>query len=126
MRQHQRRRRSVEGLDTREGHALQIAAVVACGLESVERELPRDVVRRKVPAARAGAATLEQVIREKLDVRANPLGVDAADGRGDLGREREPLCRGVGRRGVRGVVGCRCRRPAKNDQARKNDRCRAP
>ncbi len=69
-----------QGVHAGEFDLLQIAAVVPRGLQAVQRKLRGDVLRRNVAAARAGAAALEQIVRQKTHMRADVLRVDAAHG----------------------------------------------
>ena len=95
----QRCRSSILRLHAGEIDALQIAAIVAGGLQTIERKLRRDVVRRDIAAARTRAPPLEQIVREELDVRADPLRADSLHGgrhlaAGSRARPRDPATPG--------------------------------
>ena len=66
--------------DAYHGDLLHVGALVAGGLQSVERELGGDVLGGDVAAALSGAATLEKIMREKADVGLDVLGMDCLQG----------------------------------------------
>ena len=68
---------------------LQVGAVVARRLQAIQCKLRRDVIRRDVAAPRPGPASLEQIVRQEPDVRANSLGVDALERGRHAGREAQ-------------------------------------
>jgi hypothetical protein len=90
-------RGAVQRLCAGEIDALQITAVVAGGLQAIERELRGDIAGGDIAAACAGAAPLQQIVRQELNVGANPVGTDSRHRRRDLRRKSQPS-RGIGRR----------------------------
>ena len=68
---------------------LQIGAVIAGGLQAIQRELGGDVVCRDLAAARAGAASLEQVVGQEAHVRADALRIDPLHRGHDITRKSE-------------------------------------
>ncbi len=97
LRRLQRRRGGRLGLHADEIDSLQIAAVIAGGLQAVQRKLRRNVVGRNVAAACSGAAPLEQIIGQESHVRSDSPCVDALHCRIDGGWQpqlRRRPCRG--------------------------------
>ena len=88
-------------------HLLQIGAIVTGRLQAVQREFGGDVAGGNVAATRARAASLEQIARQKLHMRADPLRIDALQRGGHGGIE--PECGGgIGRpTGIREQCGVR-------------------
>jgi hypothetical protein len=96
-----------------ERYGLEVGSVIAGGPESNSLELSGDVLGREVPAAGAGAAPLERVRGEELEVGAK---------RGRLDGARDRIRgRALGRPGARERRRSddeRCSRPASNDAQR--------
>ncbi len=70
---------------------LKVGAVVARGLQPVQGELGRDVLRRQLRAALAGAAAFQQVACEKAHMGADVLGIDQRGGIARRGRNARHL-----------------------------------
>ena len=70
-------------------HPLQIAAVVARGLQTIQRKLSRDVVRRNIPAARARAASLEQIVGEEANMLPDAPCIDPLHRGHDIARQSQ-------------------------------------
>ncbi len=83
------RRGAQQGLCADEIHLLQEGAVVAGGLQAVQRELRCDVIRGDIPAARAGGAALEQIIGQESHVLCDAMRIDTAHRRNDSSRKIE-------------------------------------
>ena len=66
---------------------LEVGAVVAAGLQAVERELGGDVLRGEVAAAQAGVAAFEQIVGEEFYVGSDLFRVDGSFGLLDGGRD---------------------------------------
>ncbi len=63
-----------------ERNVLEVGAVVARRLQAVESKLRGNVLGCQLAAARAGAATLQQVERKKTHMGANLFRVDGSGG----------------------------------------------
>ena len=94
-----------DGVDCEEGDFLEKCAVFAGGFQTGKGELSRNILGCQLGAALAGAASFQQVKREKTDVGADSLGVDGGCGRTRgrwqtlyLGNGRAGGFLGVGRR----------------------------
>ena len=67
---------ALDGVYGKERNLLEVAAVLACGLQSIQRELRSNVFRRKFCAARAGSTPLKQIQRQKAHVRPHLLRIN--------------------------------------------------
>ena len=73
-------------MDGIEWNLLKIGAIVAGRLEAIQSELGGDILRGQLSSTLARPSTLEQIVREKLDVGANLLRIDAVGGLPHFGR----------------------------------------
>ena len=83
---------------------MQIGAIVAGRLQSIERELRRDVFGGNVASALAGAAAFEKIVGEEANVSLDVVGANALHG-GDGGRG-QGASRSAFRRAVSAVLPC--------------------
>src|SRR5262245_2399090 len=58
-------------LDAYQRHPLKISPVVACGLEAREGELCRDIFAGEIAAARAYAASFQEIVGQEANMRPN-------------------------------------------------------